>query len=84
MSAPDTIRRRRGSASDLPLWKRGIEGDSSALRRGARLLLWCLTLAALGSLVDAQPVDSQIALTEGNRLFREGQIEAAVASYIEG
>ncbi len=57
----------------------------------ARLIPLCLAVVSLCPVATLCPaafgqpiVDSQAALNEGNRLFREGQVEAAVTSYIEG
>ncbi len=64
---------------------RGVRRPCSRRRRrgrAARLAACLLAIAALAS--DASPRDSQAALREGNRLFRDGQIEAAVAAYLEG
>ena len=50
--------------------------------RVARLAAGLLATAAFDSA--ASPQDPQAALREGNRLFRDGQIEAAVTVYLEG
>jgi hypothetical protein len=51
-------------------------------RPGAGLVTGLLAVAALATA--ASPRDPQAALREGNRLFRDGQIEAAVEVYLEG
>jgi len=43
-----------------------------------------LALAAIFVLAADEPVDSLAALQEGNRLFRNGQIEAAIEAYRQG
>ena len=42
------------------------------------------TILSIGVSADQPRVDPQAALAEGNRLFRDGQIEAAVEAYLEG
>ncbi len=59
--------------------------NRAARRLSLGLIPVCFGLLALGATTIGQPmIDSQAALNEGNRLFREGQIEAAVMTYIEG
>lgn len=57
---------------------------AGTIERAVRRLALSLLLVAGGTAEAQPPVDSQAALSEGNRLFREGQIEAAVIAYTEG
>ncbi len=43
-----------------------------------------LALAAFAAAAGGQQVDPQAALSDGNRLFRDGRVEAAVDAYLEG
>lgn len=77
-----------------PVTPRGLlaRGEREARHGGASVkrVVSCLAVVVLGALLlafaseEVAPVDVQRALTDGNRLFRNGQLEEAVEAYRAG